>query len=122
MTTTEAILIALFQHSERTKEAIFSVSDIVVITWKKFPKQFGMRGYESKYPDSKKIAGALYKHETRGRLHREPRVIEWGWLEKNDDNQWGLTEKGINEAKTLIESKMCCLPQTDSETSSEGTS
>lgn len=64
--------------------------DIVVRAWELFPQEFGLRGYDDKYPDSSDLHKPLY-----GPLKREGLV-------RVRNKKFGLTEPGLAIATTLV--------------------
>ena len=52
-TVPEKILLAAFQLEEESKSP-FSAEDLIVASWKRFPKTLGLKGYAELYPDSNK--------------------------------------------------------------------
>ncbi len=63
--------------------------DIVVKAWELFPHEFGLRGYDQKYPDSSDLHKPLY-----GPLKREGFV-------RVQNKKFGLTEHGLAIAEEL---------------------
>lgn len=120
------ILLALYQAAgEFGIEAAFTTEDISVLSWKKHPEDFGLRGWELQYPSSKKVEVLLYrKRNTTG-------VIGRGWIEKVQKGVWRLTKSGIEkareflgeEAETEDSSKaVLCVQQVDSQDAIESAS
>jgi len=88
LSTGDKILIAMFEFSHGTSKPM-KYEDIVVATWKKFPQDFSLRGYE--YPDSSDIHKPLY-----GPLKARGYV-------RNANKFFSLTERGLSHARDISE-------------------
>lgn len=73
----------------------FSEWDLTVATWKRNPNRFGCRGYESEFPDHKRVM-----MEIMGTTKKE-NPIRRGWLIKVRPNTYSLTDVGRTEAGRL---------------------
>lgn len=82
------ILIAMLEVSGASTR-LCAYEDIVVAAWKRFPQEFGLRGYVSDYPDSSDLHKPLY-----GPLKRDGYV-------KVQNKKFGLTEAGLAVAAEL---------------------
>jgi hypothetical protein len=83
-TVPEKILLAASQLEEQG-ESPFSAEALVVASWQKFPRTFGLRGYTDKYPDSNKVLSSIMGE--RGLARR-------GWLQKMGQKLYALTREG----------------------------
>jgi hypothetical protein len=84
----EMILLSIRQVAKGTTRAV-AYEDIVVAAWKLFPQEFGLRGYDDKYPDSSDLHKPLY-----GPLKREGLV-------RVQNKKFALTESGLAAAERL---------------------
>jgi hypothetical protein len=73
----------------------FSEWDLTVATWRRNPNRFGCRGYESEYPDHKRVM-----MEIMGTTKKD-NPIRRGWIEKVRPNTYRLTKLGLTEAERL---------------------
>lgn len=73
----------------------FSEWDLTVSTWKRNPNRFGCRGYESQYPDHKRVM-----MEIMGTTKKD-NPLRRGWFEKIRPNTYRLTKLGLSEAERL---------------------
>ena len=56
----------LVKAAEAIGKSEFTLADLVVAAWKKYPQQFGMRGM-AEWPDSKTVAVELYGKRSKAR-------------------------------------------------------
>lgn len=70
----------------------FSEWDLTVVTWKRNPNRFGCRGYESKYPDHKRIMKEIMSSSSGNPLRK-------GWIERTGPNRYRLTNVGRSEVQ-----------------------
>jgi hypothetical protein len=82
------ILVAMRDVAGGTTK-LSAYEDIVVKAWELFPHEFGLRGYDQKYPDSSDLHKPLY-----GPLKREGFV-------RVQNKKFGLTEHGLAIAEKL---------------------
>lgn len=94
VTAAQAILLGASDLSAEG-QGEFSEWDLTVATWKRNPNRFGCRGYESQYPDHKRVM-----MEIMGTTKKE-NPIRKGWFEKVRPNTYRLTNIGITEADRL---------------------
>jgi hypothetical protein len=83
-TVPEKILLAAFAL-EQEGQSPFSAEALVVASWQKFPRSFGLKGYTDQYPDSNKVLSSIMGE--RGLAKR-------GWLEKMGQKLYTLTREG----------------------------
>jgi hypothetical protein len=89
----DKVLIVLYELSKGTTKTLH-YEDIVVALFKKYPKDFAMRGYP-KYPDSEGVNHEFY----RGSMKKSGLI--------NYSNKiFSLTEKGLNYVEKIFESKI----------------
>jgi hypothetical protein len=83
-TVPEKILLAA-QQLEEQGQSPFSAEALVVASWQKFPRTFGLKGYTDQYPDSNKVLSSIMGE--RGLTRR-------GWLAKMGQKLYALTREG----------------------------
>jgi hypothetical protein len=83
-TVPEKILLAAYQLEEEGQSP-FSAEALIVASWQKFPKTFGLKGYTDQYPDSNKVLSSIMG--VRGLANR-------GWLVKMGQKLYSLTREG----------------------------
>jgi hypothetical protein len=83
-TVPEKILLAAHQL-EQEGQSPFSAEALIVASWQKFPKTFGLKGYTDQYPDSNKVLSSIMGE--RGLAKR-------GWLVKMGQKLYTLTREG----------------------------
>ena len=83
-TVPEKILLAAQQLEDR-EQSPFSAEALIVASWQKFPKTFGLKGYTDQYPDSNKVLSCIMGE--RGLTRR-------GWLAKMGQKLYSLTREG----------------------------
>ncbi|MDP8225274.1 MAG: hypothetical protein P9L99_18075 [Candidatus Lernaella stagnicola] len=93
MTKPERILVAAIKLTSAAK-ADFSIEDLVVSCYMAFPSHFGLKGYESQYPDSNAVYVSM--------MGRKAVPIVRGWIEKIGTKRFRVTAKGFSEGGLLI--------------------
>src|SRR5438067_10047204 len=83
-TVPEKILLAA-HHLEEQGQSPFSAEALIVASWQKFPKSFGLKGYADQHPDSNKVLSSIMGE--RGLARR-------GWLAKMGQKLYSLTKEG----------------------------
>jgi hypothetical protein len=83
-TVPEKILVAA-DSLDQAGQSPFSAEALIVASWKKFPKTFGLKGYTELYPDSNKILSSIMG---------EKGLAKRGWLVKTGQKQYALTREG----------------------------
>jgi hypothetical protein len=92
-TLPEKILLAASQLEEQGQSP-FSAEALIVTAWKKYPRTFGLKGYEDLYPDSNKVlAGIMGEKGLPGR----------GWMVKVGQKQYSLTRDGRQIVRKLLQ-------------------
>jgi hypothetical protein len=90
-TVPEKILLAAFQLEEEGKSP-FSAEDLIVASWKKFPKTLGLKGYAELYPDSNKVLSSIMG--VKGLVRRN-------WLDKKGQKLYSLSREGSHIVRKL---------------------
>jgi hypothetical protein len=92
-TVPEKILLAANQL-EQDGQSPFSAEALIVASWQKFPKTFGLKGYADQYPDSNKVLSSIMG--VKGLANR-------GWLVKMGQKLYSLTRDGRQIVKHLVD-------------------
>lgn len=92
-TVPEKILLAA-SHLEDLGESPFSAEALIVAVWRKYPRTFGLKGYEDQYPDSNKVLASIMGE--RGLTRR-------GWLDKPGQKLYALTGEGRRMVRRLLQ-------------------
>jgi hypothetical protein len=92
-TVPEKILLAAHQL-EQEGQSPFSAEALIVASWQKFPKTFGLKGYADLYPDSNKVLSSIMG--VKGLANR-------GWLVKMGQKLYSLTREGRQTVKHLVD-------------------
>lgn len=83
-TVPEKILLAA-DTLDKAGQSPFSAEALIVASWQKFPKTFGLKGYTELYPDSNKILSSIMGEKGLARR---------GWLVKMGQKMYALTREG----------------------------
>lgn len=83
-TVPEKILLAA-DSLDKEGQSPFSAEALIVASWQKFPKTFGLKGYTDLYPDSNKILSSIMGEKGLARR---------GWLVKMGQKLYALTRDG----------------------------
>lgn len=83
-TVPEKILLAA-EHLDKQGQSPFSAEALIVCSWQKFPKTFGLKGFAEQYPDSNKILSSIMGEKGLARR---------GWLAKMGQKLYSLTRDG----------------------------
>jgi hypothetical protein len=92
-TVPEKILLAASQLESEGKSP-FSAEDLIVESWEKFPRTFGLKGYAEKHPDSNKILSSIMGEKGLARR---------GWLVKMGQKLYALTREGRQVVRRLLD-------------------
>jgi hypothetical protein len=88
----EKILLAADQL-EKEGQSPFSAEALIVASWQKFPKTFGLRGYTDLYPDSNKVLSSIMG--VKGLANK-------GWLLKMGQKLYTLSRDGRQVVRNLL--------------------
>jgi len=83
-TVPEKILLAA-EHLDKQGQTPFSAEALIVASWERFPKTFGLKGFADSYPDSNKILSSIMGEKGLARR---------GWLAKTGQKMYALTREG----------------------------
>ncbi|HLN32007.1 MAG TPA: hypothetical protein VK395_30025 [Gemmataceae bacterium] len=92
-TVPEKILLAA-KILEEKGQSPFSAEALIVASWQKFPRTFGLKGFADEYPDSNKVLSCIMGE--RGLARR-------GWLSKMGQKLYALTREGHQVVARLLE-------------------
>lgn len=92
-TVPEKILLAAHQL-EQEGQSPFSAEALIVSSWQKFPKTFGLKGYADQYPDSNKVLSSIMGEKGLARR---------GWLVKMGQKLYALTREGRHVVARLTQ-------------------
>src|SRR6266852_1917363 len=91
-TVPEKILLAASELEDKG-ESPFSAEALIVASWQKFPRAFGLKGFSDQYPDSNKILASIMGEKGLARR---------GWLVKMGQKLYALTREGKQVVKRLM--------------------
>src|SRR5580692_4285000 len=91
-TVPEKILIAA-SELEQHGQSPFSAEALIVASWQKFPRTFGLKGYADQYPDSNKVLTSIMG---------EKGLAKRGWLVKMGQKLYALTRDGRQVVRRLM--------------------
>ena len=96
----EKLLLAALACSEGETNKSFTGEDLLVEAWKQDPRAWGLRGYESQYPDLEKLRKEI---DSRGKSTGSQSLVNNGFLAKQEGRIYRLTSKGLAAAARLKE-------------------
>src|SRR5260370_26468065 len=88
----EKILLAASQLEDEGQSP-FSAESLIVTSWLKFPRTFGLKGYADQYPDSNKVLSSIMGEKGLARR---------GWLVKMGQKLYALTREGRQVVRRLL--------------------
>lgn len=91
-TVPEKILLAAFQLEEQGHSP-FSAEALIVTAWQKYPRTFGLKGYDEQHPDSNKVLASIMG---------EKGLTRRGWLSKPGQKMYLLTHDGRRIVRRLL--------------------
>src|SRR4051794_10215039 len=91
-TVPEKILLAA-DTLDKQGQSPFSAEALIVASWLKFPKTFGLKGFAEKYPDSNKILSSIMGEKGLARR---------GWLVKMGQKLYAMTREGRNVVRRVM--------------------
>lgn len=86
----EKILVAAVEGTGANHEVTFTLEDLTVWAWRGEQATWGLRGYESDYPDSDKIKKEL---SSRGRGTKG--IVDLGWFDSVGTRIYTVTAAGL---------------------------
>lgn len=94
LTAAEEVLLAAARLSSNTNKE-FTEWELTVETWSLNKNRWGLRGYESVYPDHKRVMNEVMAKGTQ-------KVVGKGLLERTHQNHYRLTPAGLAKAASLF--------------------
>src|SRR5262249_11209814 len=91
-TVPEKILLAA-DNLEKQGQSPFSAEALIVASWQKFPRTFGLKGYADQHPDSNKILSSIMGEKGLARR---------GWLVKMGQKMYALTREGRGVVRRVL--------------------
>jgi hypothetical protein len=91
-TLPEKILLAA-SGLEEDGQTSFHAEALVVAAWRKYPRTFGLKGFEEEFPDSNKVLSSLMG---------EKGLVKRGWLLKVGQKLYSLTREGRQVVRRLL--------------------
>ncbi|MEY4190393.1 MAG: hypothetical protein RIR17_1129 [Planctomycetota bacterium] len=91
-TVPEKILLAAHQLEENGQSP-FTAEALIVVAWQKYPKTFGLKGFDTQYPDSNKVLASIMGEKGLARR---------GWLSKAGQKLYTLTKDGHVVVKRIL--------------------
>jgi hypothetical protein len=91
-TLPEKVLLAAFSLEELGQTS-FTAEALTVAAWQKYPRTFGLKGFEEQYPDSNKVLASIMG--VKGLAGR-------GWLLKAGQKLYTLTRDGRQVVRRLL--------------------
>lgn len=91
-TVPEKILLAA-DSLDKQGQSPFSAEALIVASWIKFPKTFGLKGFAEQYPDSNKILSSIMGEKGLARR---------GWLVKMGQKLYALTREGRTVVRRVM--------------------
>lgn len=104
----DQVLIAALECSGGNTQVEFTMEDLLVSAWKKDKTVWGLRAYETEYPDSDKIHKEV---DGRGASHKG--LVKLGLLERIHQRIYRLTTAGLAAASTLQPSDLIAREKAD---------
>jgi hypothetical protein len=92
-TLSEMILLAAHRLEEHGQSP-FSAEELIVASWKQFPRAFGLKGYHEQYPDSNRVLSSIMGEKGLARK---------GWLVKMGQKLYALTKEGQRVVRRMVD-------------------
>jgi hypothetical protein len=92
-TVPEKILLAA-ETLDKQGQSPFSAETLIVESWKRFPRTFGLKGYVEHHPDSNKILSSIMG---------EKGLVRRGWLVKMGQKMYSLTQDGRRVVRRITQ-------------------
>jgi hypothetical protein len=100
LTVSEMILLAAMNLEEHG-ESPFSAEALIVASWQKYPRTFGLKGYADQYPDSNKVLASIMGQKGLARRN---------WLVKMGQKLYSLTREGREAVRQLLRGEEVTAP------------
>jgi hypothetical protein len=92
-TVPEKILLSAF-HLEEQGQSPFTAEALIVAAWQKYPRTFGLKGFDEHYPDSNKVLASIMGEKGLARR---------GWLAKMGQKLYALTHEGRRAVRRILQ-------------------
>jgi hypothetical protein len=92
-TLSEMILLAAHKLEEQGQSP-FSAEELIVASWRQFPRSFGLKGYAEQYPDSNRVLSSIMG---------EKGLTKKGWLSKMGQKLYALSKDGKRVVQHMME-------------------
>lgn len=92
-TLSEMILLAAHKLEEQGQTP-FSAEELIVASWRQFPRAFGLKGFAEQYPDSNRVLSAIMGEKGLARR---------GWLAKMGQKLYALSKDGRQEVRRMLD-------------------
>jgi hypothetical protein len=79
---------------EEGGQSPFTAEALIVAAWSKYPRTFGLKGFEEQHPDSNKVLTSLMG---------EKGLAKRGWLHKAGQKLYSVTREGRQVARRLLQ-------------------
>jgi DNA-binding PadR family transcriptional regulator len=96
----EKILVAAVEGTGGNSDKTFTMEDLVVWAWDRDNSAWGLRGYESRFPDSDKL-----QKDMGSRGAGQKGVVDMGWVERVGRRVYRLTSGGLAAYAALDEAE-----------------
>src|SRR3989344_256109 len=93
LTAAEEVLAAAANLTKNTQKE-FTEWELTVETWRLNKNRWGLRGYQEKYPDHKRVMNEVMAKGTQ-------KVTGRGWIERVRPNYYRLTSQGLARSASL---------------------
>ncbi len=92
--TSAAKILLAASHLEELGQSPFSAEALIVSAWQKYPRIFGLKGYDEQYPDSNKVLASIMGEKGLARR---------GWLVKMGQKLYALSHEGRRTVRRLLQ-------------------
>lgn len=94
LTAAEEVLLAAAKLTKNDIKKEFTEWELTVETWELNKTRWGLRGFEEKYPDHKRVMNEVMAAGTQ-------KVVGKGWIERIRPNYYRLTSSGLAKVSSL---------------------
>ncbi len=110
----QQVLLAAMECSGADLQKTFTAEDLLLVAWRRDPMAWGLRGHETKHPDSERIYTELDRASVRGSNVRGG-LAGLGLFEKVQQRTYRLTPAGLAAASEVpgltlesLRDRACC--------------
>lgn len=94
LTASEEVLVAAYKLTEKGKKE-FTEWELTVETWLLNKSRWGLKGYEDKYPDHKRVMNEIMAKGAN-------KVMGRGWVKRIKPNYYSITNSGLSRVNSLL--------------------